>query len=325
MIIHINYIFSHMSEKYTIAFYNIENLFDTKDDEHTNDEDFLPTSVKRWTTKRYENKLRKLGQVISQIGEDDIDSPPAIVGLAEVENKQVVKDLIDSKYLKHYKYDIVHYDSSDERGIDVALIYNTDVFEVSHSEAYPVYLTKEDGSRDYTRNVLQVTGKLNDEQIHIIVNHWSSRRQGQKKTEYKRLAAADTVNRIVKTLNKNYSNPKIIVMGDFNDTPYNKSLLSLVTESNLYNPFKKISTENKGSLNHNFQWHLFDQILISTNFFDTKFTQFNLSEAKIFNSQFLTQYHGKFKGQPFRTYVGKRYKGGYSDHFPVYIEFKEDV
>ena len=203
-----------MSEKYTIAFYNIENLFDTKDDEHTNDEDFLPTSVKRWTTKRYENKLRKLGQVISQIGEDDIDSPPAIVGLAEVENNQVVKDLIDSKYLKHYKYDIVHYDSSDERGIDVALIYNTDVFEVSHSEAYPVYLTKED---------------------------------------------------------------------------------------------------------------LFDQILISTNFFDTKFTQFNLSEAKIFNSQFLTQYHGKFKGQPFRTYVGKRYKGGYSDHFPVYIEFKEDV
>ena len=114
-------------------------------------------------------------------------------------------------------------------------------------------------------------------------------------------------------------------MGDFNDTPYDKSLLSLETESNLYNPFKKISTENKGSLNHNFEWHLFDQILISTNFFDTKFTQFNLSEAKIFNSQFLTQYHGKFKGQPFRTYVGKRYKGGYSDHFPVYIEFKEDV
>lgn len=313
-----------MSEKHTIAFYNIENLFDTKDDEHTNDEDFLPTSAKRWTTKRYEKKLKKLGRVISQIGEDDVDSPPAIVGLAEVENKHVVKDLIDSKYLKHYKYDIEHYDSSDERGIDVALIYNTEVFDVSHSEPFVVYLTKEDGSRDYTRDVLLVTGRLNSEQIHIIVNHWSSRRQGQKETEQKRLAAADTVNRIAEVLQKNYDNPKIIVMGDFNDTPQNSSLLSIEEKSNLYNPFKKISTHDKGSLNHNFEWHLFDQILISTNFFDSTSTKFNLSKADIFNSQFLTQYHGKYKGQPFRTYVGKRYKGGYSDHFPVYIELKED-
>ncbi|MBT8244342.1 MAG: endonuclease [Winogradskyella sp.] len=313
-----------MSQKHTIAFYNIENLFDTKDDANTYDDDFLPHSAKRWTTKRYQNKLRKLGQVITQIGEDDVDSPPAIVGLAEVENKQVVQDLIEGKYLRHYNYDIVHYDSSDERGIDVALIYNTDVFEVSHSEPFAVYLTKEDGSRDYTRDVLLVSGRLNDEQTHIIVNHWSSRRQGEKETEHKRLAASDTVNRVVEVLNKNYDNPKIIVMGDFNDTPQNRSLISLEEKSNLYNPFKKISTRDKGSLNHNFEWHLFDQILISTNFFDATSTKFNLSEADIYNSQFLTQYHGKFKGQPFRTYVGKRYKGGYSDHFPVYIELKKD-
>ncbi len=313
-----------MSQKHTIAFYNIENLFDTKDDEHTNDDDFLPHSAKRWTTKRYENKIRKLGQVISQIGEDDVDVPPAIVGLAEVENRHVVQDLIEGKYLKHYNYDIVHYDSSDERGIDVALIYNKDVFEVSHSEPFAVYLTKEDGSRDYTRDVLLVTGRLNDEQVHIIVNHWSSRRQGEKETEHKRLAAADTVNRVVEVLNNNYENPKVIVMGDFNDTPQNNSVVSLEEKSNLYNPFKKISTRDKGSLNHNFKWHLFDQILISTNFFDATSTKFNLSEADVFDSQFLTQYHGKFKGQPFRTYVGKRYKGGYSDHFPVYIELKED-
>ncbi|GGI56144.1 endonuclease/exonuclease/phosphatase family protein [Winogradskyella haliclonae] len=313
-----------MSNKYTIAFYNIENLFDTKDDEHTNDDDFLPTSAKRWTTKRYEKKLKKLGRVISQIGEEDVDFPPAIVGLAEVENKYVVKDLIKSKYLKHYNYDIVHYDSSDERGIDVALIYNADVFKVSHSEPFAVYLTKEDGSRDYTRDVLLVTGRLNNEQVHIIVNHWSSRRQGQQETEHKRLTAADTVNRIIEVLQKNYDDPKIIVMGDFNDTPQNNSLLSIEEKSNLYNPFKKVSTQEKGSLNHNFEWHLFDQILISTNFFNATSTQFNLSEADVFNSKFLTQYHGKYKGQPFRTYVGKRYKGGYSDHFPVYIELKED-
>ena len=313
-----------MSIKHTIAFYNIENLFDTKDDIHTNDDDFLPSSAKRWTTKRYENKLYKLGQVISQIGEADVITPPAIVGLAEVENKHVVKDLIESKHLKHYNYDVVHYDSSDERGIDVALIYDKNVFEVSHSEPYAVYLTKEDGSRDYTRDVLLVTGRLNDEQVHIIVNHWSSRRQGEKETEHKRLAAADTVNRVIEVLQNNYKDPKVIVMGDFNDTPQNKSLQSLAEKSNLYNPFKKISTHDKGSLNHDFEWLLFDQILISTNFFDTKSTKFNLSEANVFNSQFLTQYHGKYKGQPFRTYVGKRYKGGYSDHFPVYIELKED-
>jgi len=313
-----------MSIKHTIAFYNIENLFDTKDDIHTNDDDFLPSSAKRWTTKRYENKLYKLGQVISQIGEADVITPPAIVGLAEVENKHVVKDLIESKHLKHYNYDVVHYDSSDERGIDVALIYNTAVFEVSHSEPFAVYLNKEDGSRDYTRDVLLVSGRLNGEELHVIVNHWSSRRQGEKETENKRLAAAETVNRVVEELQNNYHEPKVIVMGDFNDTPYSNSLLSLEEKSNLYNPFKKISTHDKGSLNHDFEWLLFDQILISTNFFDTKSTKFNLSESNVFNSQFLTQYHGKYKGQPFRTYVGKRYKGGYSDHFPVYIELKED-
>ncbi|RNC88473.1 MAG: endonuclease [Winogradskyella sp.] len=313
-----------MSIKHTIAFYNIENLFDTKDDIHTNDDDFLPTSAKRWTEKRYNKKLRKLSKVMSQIGEDNVDLPPAIIGVAEVENRTVVEDLINSKHLKHYNYDIVHYDSLDERGIDVALIYNTDVFEVSNSETFSVYLTKEDGTRDYTRDVLLVSGRLNDEQIHFIVNHWSSRRQGQKETEYKRMAAAETVNRVIEVLNSNYDDPKVIVMGDFNDSPQNNSLLSIEEKSHLYNPFKKISTSQKGSLNHDFEWFIFDQILISTNFFNVTSTKFNLSKADVYNSKFLTQYRGKYQGQPFRTYVGKRYKGGYSDHFPVYIELKED-
>jgi len=313
-----------MSNKHTIAFYNIENLFDTKDDAYTNDDDFLPDGFKRWTTKRYEKKIKKLGRVISEIGEADTNSHPSIVGLAEVENRHVVKDLIESKYLRHYNYDIVHYDSSDERGIDVALIYNKDHFIVTHSEPFAVYLTKTDGSTDYTRDVLLVTGLLDGEQVHIIVNHWSSRREGQQETEYKRIAAADTVNNIVEQLNTNYSSPKIIVMGDFNDTPQNKSLISLEETSRLYNPFKRISTLDKGSLNHKFEWFLFDQILISSNFFDTTASPFNFLKAKIFNSQFLTQYRGKYKGQPFRTYVGKRYKGGYSDHFPVYILLEEN-
>lgn len=310
---------------YTIAFYNIENLFDTVDDENTNDDDFLPTSKKRWTTKRYQNKLRKLGQVISQIGDDDMKYPPAIVGLAEVENERVVEDLINSKYLKHHNYDLVHYDSSDERGIDVALIYNTDVFEVSHSEPFSIYLEDEDGERDYTRDVLLVTGRLHGEEIHIIVNHWSSRREGQKETEYKRLAGADTVNRITDSLKTNYNNPKIIVMGDFNDNPNNKSIQTIEEISQLYNPFKTVLSNEKGSMNYDFEWNLFDQILISNNFFDPSSTPLDFNKANVFDSKFLKQYHGKYKGQPFRTYVGKHYKGGYSDHFPVYIELKLDT
>ena len=313
-----------MSHTHTIAFYNIENLFDTEDDIHTNDDAFLPDADKRWTEKRYRNKIRKLSQVISQIGDEAIDQPPAIVGLAEVENKNVVEDLIGGKFLKHYNYDIVHYDSSDERGIDVALIYNSAIFEVSHSETFSVYLEKEDGSRDFTRDILLVTGRLDGEQIHIIINHWSSRRQGEKETEYKRLAAADKVNTIIEILNKTYDDPKVVVMGDFNDTPQSKSLLSIEHNSSLYNPFKTISTHDRGSLNHAFEWYIFDQILISTNFFDATSTKFNLSKADIFDSKFLTQYKGKFQGQPFRTYVGKKYKGGYSDHFPVYIALKLD-
>lgn len=313
-----------MSNSHTIAFYNIENLFDTVDDIHTNDDAFLPYSDKRWTEKKYRKKIKKLSRVISQIGEPDVDMPPAIVGLAEVENRRVVKDLINGKFLKHYNYGIVHYDSPDERGIDVALIFNNDVFKVLHSETFSVYLEKEDGTQDFTRDILLVSGKLANEEVHIVVNHWSSRREGEKETEYKRLAAADKVNEIIDTLNKKYKSPKVIVMGDFNDTPQSNSLLSIEKTSKLFNPFKTINTSNRGSLNHFFEWFVFDQILISSNFFDATSTQFSVSKADVFDSKFLTQYRGKYQGQPFRTYVGKKYKGGYSDHFPVYISLKEE-
>ena len=307
---------------FTIAFYNIENLFDLENDPLTNDDDFLPTSVKRWTPKRYSNKLRKLGSVISQIGDDDTETVPVIVGLAEVENKTVLSDLVRNKNLIQEKYSYVHYDSSDERGIDVALLYKSDVFKVESSETFSVYLQNELGVQDFTRDILLVQGKLNNEHLNIIVNHWSSRREGEKETEYKRIAAANVVNSIIKMLKKEDENSRIIVMGDFNDNPNSKSLLLLENESDLYNPFKTVWSRDKGSLNHDFTWNLFDQILISTNFFQSSSSSLSFDGANVFNSKFLTQYHGKYKGQPFRTYVGKKYKGGYSDHFPVYIKLK---
>jgi predicted extracellular nuclease len=310
------------SSTYTLAFYNIENLFDIENDPLTNDDDFLPTSAKRWTHKRYENKLRKIGDVISKIGEEDIEDAPVIVGLAEVENKKVLSDLVESENLIDEKYSFVHYNSSDERGIDVALLYKSDYFELENSETYSVYLQAETGERDYTRDILLVQGKLNNQSINIIVNHWSSRREGEKETEHKRLAAANKVNSIINKLKKEDEKAKIIVMGDFNDNPNNSSVELLEEKSHLFNPFKTIWSKDKGSLNHDFEWNLFDQILFSTNFFDRSNGVLSFDVADIYDDKSLTQYHGKYKGQPYRTYVGKKYKGGYSDHFPVYIQLK---
>ncbi|BAO75428.1 hypothetical protein WPG_1198 [Winogradskyella sp. PG-2] len=264
----------------------------------------------------------KLGSVIYKIGEEDAEIAPVIVGLAEVENKKVLSDLVRSKNLIKEAYSYIHYDSSDERGIDVALLYKSDIFTVESSETFSVYLETETGERDYTRDILLVQGNLNNEPISIIVNHWSSRREGEKETEYKRLAASNRVNDIIRNIKEEKPNAKILVMGDFNDNPNNNSMSLLEKESGLYNPFKTVWSQDKGSQNYDFQWNLFDQILFSINFFDANNSALAFDSADVFNSKFLTQYNGKYKGQPFRTYVGKKYKGGYSDHFPVYIQFR---
>ena len=307
----------------TIAFYNLENLFDIEDDEYTNDDDFLPNTAKNWTQKRFNNKVRKLGFSISSIGFYETGKLPAIVGLAEVENDKVIQDLIDSKHLKDTNYNFIHYNSLDERGIDVALIYNEDYFKVLHSETFTVSFKEEDGSLDYTRDILLVTGLLDEEEIHVIVNHWSSRREGQKETEEKRLISSQKVSKLIANLKLNNDDAKIIVMGDFNDEPNNESVKQLVENHNLYNPFETLKSFTRGSVKHNRQWFVFDQIFFSTNFFRRSKNKFEFFKANIFDEEFLKLYKGKYKGSPFRTYVGTKYKGGYSDHFPVYSIFKK--
>ncbi|AXT18458.1 endonuclease [Flavobacteriaceae bacterium AU392] len=312
------------SNYHTIAFYNIENLFDTFNDKYTHDEDFLSHSEKQWTSKRYKKKLRKIGYAISKIGSKNSKTLPAMVGLAEVENEMVVEDLINSKFLKDKNYDLVHYDSSDERGIDVALIYDTTRFEVTYSEAFPVELFDEEGQPDYTRDILLVEGILNNEKINVIVNHWSSRREGVELSEPKRLIASAKVGEIITQLREKDINTSIIIMGDFNDNPTDKSIKQLVNAHDLYNPMEGLLSYNKGSLNHDFKWYLFDQILFSTNFFEHQPGTHSFSNANVFDADFLKQFKGKYKGNPFRTYVWKFYKGGYSDHFPVYIRLKKN-
>ncbi|MBT8395042.1 MAG: endonuclease [Bacteroidia bacterium] len=308
---------------YTVAFYNVENLFDVYDNPSTHDEDFLPTSQKKWTPKRYANKIRKLGYAISKVGKKHSGKLPSIVGLAEVENKSVIIDLIDSKHLKNTNYNFVHFDSPDERGIDVALLYDTTKFTELRSKTYKIDLKNEFGGVDYTRDILLVSGLFNDEKVHFIVNHWPSRRSGKDETEEKRLITSRKVSKIIEEINKREQNPKIIIMGDFNDDPSSKSLKSLLERHDLFNPMETLLSFTRGSLNHKFNWNLFDQILFTTNFFEYEKERHRFYHANIFDDIFLTQFKGKYKGNPFRTFVGRKYKGGFSDHFPVYIHLKK--
>jgi len=306
---------------YTIAFYNVENLFDIANDPKTLDDDFTPLGRNKWNIKRYNRKLDKMSTVISQIGLQESGYVPAIIGLAEVENRTVVDDLISRKHLKDHDYGIVHFNSPDERGVDVTLLYRKSIFELLHAENKTLFLKNEEGERDFTRDVLLVRGKLKGELIHILVNHWPSRRSGTDETEVKRIKAAQLVGEIISNINAEYEEAKIIIMGDFNDDPTDVSVKEHLLSNDFYNPFESIFQQGRGTLNHNGEWHLFDQIIISQNFM--KKPPFIFNEASIFDKNFLKEWKGKRKGNPFRTYIGKWHQGGYSDHLPVYMQLKK--
>jgi hypothetical protein len=311
---------------HTIAFYNIENLFDTEDDQYTNDDDFLPHSVKKWTEKRYLNKVRKIGSVIVTIGDEHQEEPPTLVGLAEIENQTVLLDLLEHSSLESEYFDFVHFDSTDERGIDVALLYDVRYFKVISSEPLNVQLEDEDGTPDYTRDILYVHGLLEEVPLHLFVNHWPSRREGPEETEYKRLAAAERLLNKIGAITNDDAEATIVVMGDFNDNPNDLSVSTIEREGQLFNPFRRLwSPKEKGSSSHDFEWNMFDQILFSHRLLGSYDTALEFCNADIFDERFVTRWRGKFKGQPFRTYAGKRYLGGYSDHFPVYIKFNLTV
>ena len=308
---------------FNVAFYNVENLFDIHNDKLTHDDDFLPTSDKKWTAKRYKNKLRKLGFAISNIGKIENDRHPVLIGLAEVENAIVLDDLLSSKHLEDLNYDFIHYDSDDERGIDVALLYDTTSFKPSHSEVFSIKLFKDDGAIDYTRDILLVSGDFEGDNIHVIVNHWSSRREGQKESEHKRITASKKVSEIITNLKTQEEDAKIIIMGDFNDDPSSPSIQRLMASHDLFNPMETLLSYNRGTTRRHFHWNLFDQILFTTNFFEHEKRSLKFMSANIFDDDFLKLFNGKYKGTPFRTFVGKKYKGGYSDHFPVYVTLKK--
>jgi len=317
--------FSYFPEKIpkdtvaTVAFYNLENFFDIFDDPETYDDDFTPTGKKKWTYRRYKNKISKISDVLSQIGTEHSTKPPMLVGLAELENEHVVSELLASKKLRNFHYDYVHYDSPDQRGIDVALIFLKESFEVLDSKVYPLLLFEADGERDYTRDILMVKGNLKGELVYIIVNHWPSRREGQEQSEFKRIAAAKRVHEVVADIASETADPKIIIMGDFNDGYNSKSIRKHLVTEQFYNPMERLKTTGNGSSVYNDEWFLFDQIIVSKNFLVEQPNELRFKYASVYDPKFIRTWHGKRKNNPHRSYIGKWHQGGYSDHFPVYL------
>ena len=305
---------------YTIGFYNLENLFDTKDDKNVLDDDFTENSPRNWNTDRYNTKIRKLGKIIKKLGKENKLHPPLIVGVAEVENEDVLYDLINSKHLKNFGYQFIHFDSPDERGIDTALLFRENYFNVLESEAIPLYINNTNGQRDYTRDILYVKGEIENNIIHLLVNHWPSRRSGNDETVYKRKAAAVKNREIIDRIVNEDLDAKVLIMGDFNDNPSSESI-AILKNTDFYNPMDLLLTNEKGTLNYRGEWNLFDQIIISNNFLKPYDNTFQFVESNIFNPKELQEFTGKYKGNPFRTYIGEKFLGGISDHFPVYEVF----
>lgn len=301
----------------SIAFYNVENLFDTEDSKHTLDKDFTPKGKKKWGPYRYNLKIEKLGKAITRIGEDYAQLPPIFIGLSEVENSDVLKDLLKSDALQYFPYDYVHYDSPDERGIDTALLFNKDYFELIESKAIPVIVYDSKNVRDYTRDILYIKGKIDNEVIHIYVNHWPSKRSGFDETRLKRIQIADILHQEIDALEE--EDPKVIIMGDFNDNPTDDSIQKHLVNEKFTNPSVELYKNGEGASKFYGVWMLFDQIILSNNFFPPTNQKLEFKSAHIFNPPFLTNPKGRHKTEPFRTYTGKYYQGGYSDHFPVYI------
>lgn len=311
-----------------VAFYNVENLFDTEDDAQKSDEDFTPEGRLEWTAERYNAKLNKLAQVIDSLGAKG--NGPDILGVCEVENSRVLNDLIQTNQLLDNKYAIEHAESPDERGIDVALLYKPALFMPFNSRLYPVQIKEE---ADFiTRSILLVQGKVGRDTLHVLVNHWPSKRGGDEASRYKRVRAAEVLADIRDSLISINSEAKILAMGDFNDepesVPLSKTLPSYSTTDSLninakafYNPMWSVKIEGKGSYRYRDQWNMLDNFLLSKGLV---YNQMGLGylpgSAQVFNPYWLQQHGGRYEGYPNRTYAGNNYLAGYSDHFPIYLD-----
>jgi Endonuclease/Exonuclease/phosphatase family len=314
-----------------VSFYNLENLFDTINDPKINDEDFLPNGSYAYTTEVYTKKLSNLSDVLSLLGTDKNPDGFAFCGVAEIENEGVLKDLVKQPKLINRKLKIVHYNSPDNRGIDVALLYNPKYFKVLSSEALPTRLPADGGFKENTRDVLWVTGKLNGELVHVFVNHWPSRRGGEAASAPKRMIAAGISRKIIDSLQQLDPLVKVINMGDLNDDPINKSMTEVLKckanikdmrAGELYNPWVNFYKQGLGTMAFNDSWGLFDQIVMTEGFTSIKATGLKYDDARVFNQPWMIEKFGQYKGYPKRAFSGSLWNDGYSDHFATIVYLK---
>ncbi|HZL10751.1 MAG TPA: endonuclease/exonuclease/phosphatase family protein [Prolixibacteraceae bacterium] len=311
-----------LRNEYTVVSYNVENLFDTVDDPTIPDEEFLPESDKEWTAERYQKKLNDLAEVISEVNPKEL---PEIVGLVEVENQTVLEDLIHTAKLNN-QYAIIHEESPDYRGIDVALIYRKDAFtEVMH-EVLAVTFPEDPDFK--TRDILYVTGKIRNKTVHLFVNHWPSRIGGDEKTEPKRVLAASVLKNKVDQVLSLDPNARIIIMGDMNDEPANKSLEQILgaqspdSGATLVNLMMPDDLLQLGTYSYKGNWNMLDNLVVSGNLISGKRMQVEGHKGFVFSQDWMIYTSSKGDQSPNRTYVGKKYVAGVSDHFPVYFKMK---
>lgn len=298
-------------------------------------EEFTPNSSKNYTTKIYKAKLANEAKVISEMGAQYTKTAPAIVGLIEVENRQVIEDLVKQPALAKYDYGIIHYNSYDYRGIDVALIYQKRRFTPTNSLKKELKVFGDDGKREYTRDILVVTGFLDNEKVAFFMNHWPSRRGGEAISLPKRNAAAALLKQQMDSVRTADPTTKVFAMGDFNDDPVSASLKNYLkavaspkdlSETTPYlNLMYPLYKKGIASLAYQDAPNLFDQIIVSKNLITDQVTkEYSVYKAEIFAPAYLVNKEGNYKGYPFRSWDGDRFTGGYSDHFPAFVILQKE-
>lgn len=316
----------------SIGFYNLENLFDTIHSTGVNDHEFTPGGSKKWDGSKYRKKIGNMAFALSKLAREYCPEGPAVIGVSEIENKTVLKDLVNNEAVRSTGYKFVHYDSPERRGVDVALLYNPKLFTVTSSVAYPFVMPND--TSFHSRDQLLVNGLLLGEPAHFIVCHWPSRRNGEKESRPSRAAAARLSRSIIDSLQKADPNSKIILMGDLNDDPFNipvKEVLNAKKETEdltpgaLYNPFWKILDKGIGSLGYKGAWNLFDQQILSQGWLGKDRSSLKFWKAEVFNRDFLIQQEGPYKGYPWRSFSGDTFIEGYSDHFPTLVYLVKEI
>ena len=312
-------------EVYSVGFYNLENLFDTIHDAGKNDFEFLPDGTNKWGTMKYTNKLKNMATVLNEMSTDMLPMGLAAVGVSEIENYRVLDDLVSHPVLAHRGWKIVHIEGPDRRGVDCALLYNPKLFSPVASKLVP-YTTEDNDTTYKTRGFLTVSGDMAGERVHIVVNHWPSRYASSPARE----RAAVLVKAVKDSLMAQNPQSKVIIMGDMNDDPDDKSMKNCLGakreqnqikhDTDLYNPWWNVlRKKGLGTLKYKGKWNLFDQIVFSGNLVGKERSTLKFYKPEIFSRSYMLQTEGKYKGSPKRTHAGGVWLNGYSDHLPVII------